>query len=191
MCPSSAPPTAAQMNTLAQDFLTQWQAWLMPQQSASLSVLQALADWNDGAGGQVQGAHSNPQVGSGATTLVPASTAMVLSWRISVRYRGGHPRTYMSGLWDATLNDAQSFTPAYVASVQTALNGFLAGINALAPAPFTSVTLGVLREFAQGSSELPHGAARYLDPPQFQAFSSGIVKPGIASQRRRLGDNLN
>jgi len=73
--------------------------------------------------------------------------------------------------------------------VQAQANTFLSAVNALTPSGFTSVTLGVLRQFANGGSETK--PPTFLNPPVFRAFSSVIAKPGMGTQRRRFGDNLN
>jgi len=82
-----------------------------------------------------------------------------------------------------------TWASTHVAELQTRANAFLAAINALTPSGFTSVTLGVLRQFADGGSETV--PPTYLTPPVFVPFTNVIAKPGIATQRRRLGDNLS
>lgn len=84
--------------------------------------------------------------------------------------------------------DEATWLTAFVSDKQTRADTFLAAINALTPAPFTSVTLGVLRQFASGGSETK--PPTFLVPPVFRPFTSVIAKPGIGSQRRRLGNNL-
>lgn len=177
------------MNALANSILGNYNAKFMPSRSSECSTEQVIAEWNDGAGGMVTGTDATPVSGGIAGSYLPANIAMVLSWRISVRYRGGHPRSYHAGWADTWTASATQWNATDLAAYQTEASAFLTAINAIVTAPFSSVTLGVLRQFAHGGSETK--PPTFLDPPVFQAFSSVIVKPGIATQRRRLGANFS
>lgn len=188
-CGGSSSPTGTQMNAFAHSFLASYNSRLVPHRSTSLSSVECIMDWNDGAGNQVAGTDATSAAGAASGSALPASTACVISWRISQRYRGGHPRTYLGGIPASALNQVNNFASSFVSNVQTDVNNFFADINALTPAPFTSVVLGTLRQFARGGSETT--PKTFLNPPVFVGYLSGIVKPGVATQRRRLGDNLN
>lgn len=187
--PSSGTPTGTQMNALAHSFLVAFEAmWKVPTASGA-SCNQCLAEWNDGNGNMVVGTDATLQAGTQTSGLSIASISMVLSWRLSARYRGGHPRTYLAGLDVSQFQDNATYKSTSVSAVQSAANTFLAAIDAIVSTPFTSVTLGVLRQFANGGSEAKPKV--YLTPPVFKPYTSVVVKPGIATQRRRLGDNFN
>jgi len=187
--PSSGTPTGAQMNSLAASFMTAWNLlWKVPTAS-SAATTQVLIEWNDGNGNMVVGTNATPVSGTQTSGLMAAQIAMVLSWRLAARYRGGHPRTYIGGLDISQQQDNLTWKTTSVANVQTAANTFLSSIYAIVSTPFTSVTLGVLRQFANGGSETK--PPTFLTPPVFKPYTSVIVKPGIATQRRRLGNNLN
>jgi len=166
-----------------------WNTLWSADTSNAAATTQVLMQWFDGAGNIVDGSDATPTSGTSGTALLPANTAFVLSWRLAQRYRGGHPRTYIAGCSQGMQNDAATWKSTVVADIQTKANTFLAAVNALTPSGFTSVTLGVLRQFANGGSETH--PPTFLTPPVFHAFTSVIAKPGIATQRRRLGNNLN
>jgi len=187
--PSSGTPTGTQMNSLAASFLTAFNNMWKVAMASGAATTQCIAEWNDGNGNMVVGTNANPQAGTQTSGLSIASIAMILSWRLSARYRGGHPRTYLAGVDTSQFQDNATFKTTSVSAVQTAANTFLSAIDALVSTPFTSVTLGVLRQFANGGSEATPKV--FLNPPVFKPFTSVIVKPGIATQRRRLGNNLN
>lgn len=157
--------------------------------SGNAATSQVICTWNDGAGGAVDGSDATPVSGSSGSQPMPASAAAILSWRLAKRYRGGHPRTYLAGQVVGSMMNEVEWLSAFVTDKQTRANNFLTGVNALTPSPFTSVTLGVLSYFAAGGSETK--PPTYLDPPVFRPFTSVIAKPGIATQRRRLGSNFN
>jgi len=177
------------MATLAADFFAKYNSRLMPGRSTACDSNQCICQWNDGSGGMVEGADATPGVGDQSGSFLSAQVALILSWRLAVRYRGGHPRSYLAGWPTTALDTANSWHSGVVSATQTRLDGFISDINALSPSPFSSVTLGVLRQFANRGSEAT--PKNYLDPPVFRAFTSGVVKPGLATQRRRLGKNLN
>jgi hypothetical protein len=185
----ASPPTGTQVSGLASSFMGLFNTMWSADTSSTAGTSQTICEWNDGAGNVVDGAASTPVAGTSGSGYLPASVAMVISWRLAQRYRGGHPRTYIAGCSIGMLATQTTFSTSVVSDMQTHVNTFLAAVNGLAPSGFSSVTLGVLRQFANGGSETK--PPTFLNPPQFKPFVSGIVKPGVATQRRRLGDNLN
>lgn len=177
------------MNALAHSFMLAFNTMWSSVAFSGSATSQVIVEWNDGDGNVVAGSDATPVSGGGSGGFTPASVAWVISWRISPRYRGGHPRTYLAGIDRVELADQVSFVGSSVTALQASVNTFFNAINALTPAPFTSVTLGVLRQFANGGSTTK--PPTFLTPPQFIPFTGGVVKPGVATQRRRLGDNFN
>lgn len=177
------------MNALAHTFMGLFNSMWKVEMNSAAATSQVIMEWNDGAGGFVVGSDATPVSGVATNALSLASACWVLSWRLGVRYRGGHPRTYLAGGDTAALHDNASWSTGAVAGLQAAANTFLSSVDAIVSAPFTSVTLGVLRQFANGGSEADPQV--FLNPPIFSPFTSVIVKPGVGSQRRRFGNNLS
>lgn len=186
---TASTPTAAQVNGLAAAFHSAYNARLMAGRSNLCAQVQTLAQWNDGAGGMVDGSNATLHNGTFSGESVPMNVAAVVSWRLSVRYRGGHPRSYLAGFADAARADEVSWNTTNITAWSSQVSNFLSDINALTPTGFSSVVLGVLRQFAGGGSETH--PPTFLNPPVFRPFASAVFKPGIGTQRRRLGSNLN
>lgn len=186
---TSGTPTGTQVAGLAHSFLADYNTSLMPGRSTACQTAQCICQWNDGSGGMVEGADATPAPGDQAGSFLSAQVALIISWRLAVRYRGGHPRSYLAGWPTTALLAANNWQSGVVTATQTRVSTFLTNINGLTPTGFSSVTLGVLRQFANKGSEAK--PPNFLDPPQFRPFTSAVVKPGLATQRRRLGANLN
>lgn len=117
---------------------------------------------------------------AGADTgdILPASAAAVLSWGISRRYRGGHPRTYLAGLTVNARVSSTQLTATKVTNLANAAATFRNNVNAIATGPITSLELGQLSYYTGGAPRVT---------PLFDPFISVGVNGRIDSQRRRLG----
>ena len=117
---------------------------------------------------------------TGAISSQPAQAncALVISWKESLSYRGGHPRTYLCGWPMADASDGQHVNGTYAASVQTHANTFLGDINA-ATYP---VALGV------GDLAVVHYRLNdaVQTPPLVKPILAATVNTRTDSQRRRL-----
>lgn len=170
-------PTPPQANQIAQNVHSAWS-------QAFIALLDPIVTLN-----RVDVADlSNPLASTGSYvanipgaaggTYLPNNVAIVGSWSISNRYRGGKPRTYITGLNHEQMQDANNWLPTTVSGFQTAFAGFRVNINGFAtPAGVGPFTLGVVH-YRQ------HNAA--LATPTFDAFQSVVVRPGVRSQRGRL-----
>lgn len=179
-CTAAGPFTATQLNDIAIGFYTNWNGDVMPHLSVALD-LNAVTTRDisvdlggDGADGLNE---SNP--GAVGGVVLPANVALVTSWREFESYRGGHPRTYLSGIPSAEQADPQHVTLAYGQAVQTAMTAFLGHINTQAgwPAGSPAGKLVVVHYTR-------HNAV--LVPPNVFNILSCAVNTRIDSQRRRL-----
>ena len=182
-------PGTVDMNGLAEDFFNAYVDWTQAQRSEECTVDQAIATWYDGSGGVVVGSYANSTAGSDIGNPLTGQVAMVVSWRIARSYRGGHPRTYLAGFTFNKLASAQTWSTDVLAAMQTATDGFLAAVDGLTLGTLGHVSLGCLSWYVGGSSELV--PKQYRDTPVFFPIGSAVVKPGVATQRRRLGANSN
>ena len=112
---------------------------------------------------------------------LPASAAVVMTHSINRRYRGGHPRSYLM-LGDTTkLQDSTFWATAFLDSVISWYNGFVAGINGIS-AGGTTLTSPVSVSYFSGH------ALRSV--PVIDPITSSFPRQRVCSQRRRLGKNL-
>jgi hypothetical protein len=119
---------------------------------------------------------SDTGAGTASGAVYPANVAYLINWSIEGSYRGGHPRTYLSGANVATGDDTVTVGGTRRTALGTAAGNFLADVNALSPTGFSSVALGTVAFFRNGAA---------LSPPEFKPYLAGSANPKFASQRRR------
>lgn len=171
------PPFAADCNTIAALVHTQW-SQNFNTNTTPATVLQSttVQDLTSPTANQGIKVQAIPGTASGVTLSAQAS--IVGSWQIANRYRGGKPRTYISGLAQATLLDPQHFTTAFVSTITNSFTGFMNNINvATAPSGVTPLTLGCVH-YRKGNVALA--------VPTFDAFTGVKVLSNVRSQRGRL-----
>jgi hypothetical protein len=128
---------------------------------------------------------SSPTAGQDSGLSTPANCALVVSWKSSAHYRGGHPRTYLCGIVQDRLADSRSWTAQTIADFDAAGTYFRNYVNAIGLAGSHGVTFGFLNVYQpKGSTVKP---PLYRDPPVFHAITGHAVHPRADSQRRRLG----
>jgi hypothetical protein len=134
-----------------------------------------------------------PMTGTGAsvTASCPAGTALVISAKIARRYRGGHPRTYICGLPNDQLTDAQSWTSTLVTAIQTDFSNWISDIEAAGwtgAGTITPVNVSYYQGFVNHT--FPSGRVRpipVLRPggPVVDLITAHQANTRVASQRRR------
>ena len=120
-------PTDATCTTLAGDLGVDWATEFAPYSTDQVTYEGCtLTDLSSSTAGQ--GTYANAVDGSLAVEPLGASTAFLGSMKIARRYRGGKPRTYLPIGGAGKLQDAQTWTSAFVADIQAALNQIIADI---------------------------------------------------------------
>lgn len=177
---SGGTPTVANLQTLAVDVGAAFIARFGTHLSANLALKSYIAtDLASNTGARAEGALS----GSGATsgTMLPGNAAVVVSWSISLRYRGGHPRTYLAGIPSGQLVDSETLGSSAVTAYANDANSFIADLNALTVGGLTweFVAVQYWLHGAHPPTPLATGTTRPI--------SAGVVHPRLDTQRRRLG----
>lgn len=120
--------------------------------------------------------------GSGLITgpSQPASIALCVTWHIAPHYKGGHPRTYLTGIPSSSIANASSFVGTYATGMGSNANAFHAAVESIPPmgSRITSVQHGTV-SFVRNKL--------WRNPPVFYRFITATVDTRIDSQRRRLG----
>jgi len=177
---SGATPNSGDLQALLNWVGGQFDSRLMQHLSTDLKLTSGSAIYYE-AGGEAFGTDVAFN-GSGAdpSDLTPANVAMVISWRVRARYRGGHPRTYLGGLGVDTQLDNVSFKDTFVNSVRVSADQFHADINAFTAGQLSDLHLGTV------SFQLDN---KWRAPAVFRDFTpaAALVDNRIDSQRRRLG----
>lgn len=124
---------------------------------------------------------ANPNiVGTSAGGPTPANAAILVNYPSSIRYRGGHPRTYWPGPSVSELNNEISWTAGLVTAVGTFMTALQNDLSTL-----TSGGTNLAGQCAV--SYVTDKAPRVT--PLVMAISNGAftVEARCASQRRRIG----
>jgi len=145
-------------------------------------------DLNSNTGAQVQ--ITTSRVGTDAGPGLPAGAAVVVRFKLALRYRGGHPRFYSTGKTTAWESASTAVDPTHAtqlsgdfaafitASITTppAAVGTLSHVNVSYFSGFHNVTLPNLRV---------KSVPTLRGTPVVSAISSYSTNPKMASQRRR------
>lgn len=128
--------------------------------------------------------------GTGAPPGLSAAAAFVMKCHVERRYRGGHPRQYLSGMLNADLASKQTWDPTFLANFVTAYTNFRAQAAAGCPAaigPAVDVNVSFFQGFTNHT--FPSGRVRPIPTlravPVVDVISSFEGNPKVGSQRRR------
>lgn len=102
-----------------------------------------------------------------------ASACVLLSYQISRRYRGGHPRTYLPMGSAALQNNPSAWDETFIENVLSTFNEFSEACTAHS----AEASLGCVSYYSGGALRAT---------PIFEVFTGTTVDSGIKSQRRRL-----
>lgn len=173
-------PDSAGLATMATNIRTLWTSAFAAQfiTNSSLTTVECT-DISDRTGGQ--GIDSTAVSGTNATAGASLSTAACVSWTINRRYRGGHPRTYLSGVDASAFTSGKLWTPAKVTAYTTAANAWRTGLEALTNMGNTWQMVNVSYYKTVG------GLPAYKNPPDIDHIVGQKFHTRIDTQRRRLG----
>lgn len=181
------PPSNATCATIASTIGVTWNnsiASLCP----SPTTLQAITvtDLSSPTSGEGESLPLFP--GTRGDDSIPANAAVLISYPVGFRYKGGHPRTYLFVLGNADLQGATHWSTAATAEVQTHWHSFLTGCLASGTAGTVLSSFCLVRyrgKFLPNSGP-PHF---YLTTPVVVPIpaNAGIARQQMASQRGRIG----
>lgn len=168
--------TTIDMQALANAVRSSWVTNVLPLQHSALTLGDVqVVDLSSETGGEATA--TGTSLGTAAGAASPANACVCWSWKISRRYRGGHPRTYIAGLATGNVLNANSITPTHRTAHATAAAALRTAINAV------STTTGN----AQLCTVHYRRANAQLAIPLVSVINSVSVDDRIDSQRRRLG----
>lgn len=134
--------------------------------------------------------------GTNGGTKLTSGTAMVLSAKISRRYRGGHPRVYLTGFPESFLQTSNTWTTTAQGDVFTAWTDTLAAITSSPPADLGTVA-EVNVSFYEGFISVQNpitlrwrNVPKPRTTPVVDNITSWATNPKVASQRRRNQQSL-
>lgn len=112
----------------------------------------------------------------GASQQSTASRSAVITWPISARYRGGHPRTYIAGISDDNNLDGRLFTTASITAVTNLADLIKTDVEAVVLSGGGALNLSVVH-YTGPVALGPYPRTDYLGAP--------FVAQNQRSQRRR------
>jgi len=169
-------PTTADLTTLANTIATAWTTNLASLQHGGVSLLgQDLADLTAPTAASISTTHSIPGTRPGTPLLT--SAALVVSWQINVRYRGGHPRTYFPWGVVADTTGARLWAAAFVTSALAGARAFRTALNAMTTGTTTYKLVCV--SYRRNNLLLPS--------PVVYSINDAAVHGRVDTQRHRLG----
>lgn len=175
-------PDVAMLNTFASDFATAYDGHLMEHVENEVFLTEIIAtDLTTHTA--AQGSWSGSVEGDYAGQPYPAQVAVVISWKQALRFRGGHPRTYLTGIPLAAGASNRLISPTYQADYLSDALGFLAAVNAITLGG-ADVELGMLSYYSKVVNPTP---PHLRTDPHFEPFYDAAVHDRLDTQRRRLG----
>lgn len=130
-------------------------------------------------------------VGLATGSPMGAAICFLASFLIARRYRGGHPRMYISGPTSISAGDAETLTPAATSGVQTDWTDFFSAVSAV-PVYADNLPEHVNVSFYSGFTNFTYPSGRtYPRPtlretPLVDTVTGLVVSNKFASQRRRM-----
>ena len=182
-----APPDNTQLTTLATSIRQAWStAWSTVLIAGT--VLNSVQVWDISSDSGAIGTSTSPVSCTGtASSLIPVNSAVVLTYRVQSRWRGGHFRTYMVPRNLSDLTSGRTLTQTAIDAYVNAGTAFRTAFNALTLGG-SPITLGGVRYFPTGFNT--DGSPIVKTSGQFFAFPPPAVRNRLDSQRRRLGKEL-
>lgn len=181
-----AAPTNANLDSLCASIGQLWSTTLGTLVLNSTNVNSVIAQDLTSSSSSV-GVSSTNHPGSVATgNPLPVSVAMCITWKTAMRWRGGHPRTYVSGLNITQISSGNQWSGSTVSNALVQAEAFRTGLNGLT-AGGASWSFVCLRRH----QTLTDGTHVPLDPPLAVPLIATIVDHRIDTQRRRLGPDVS
>lgn len=177
--PDSEDATDAQLNSWLEDIVTAVHDTLYPNFSTSFAAHSAEATIFR-SGGTVQRASWAGSLGGSYSTGtdLTGQAAMCVSWQTAAYYKGGHPRTYFSGLRSGMLTDGKTFSGTVVAAVLADALDCINALNAVTETNITETVFVLMRFFDGGVLQTPGVPV---------TITGAKVNARVDTQRRRLG----
>lgn len=179
-------PSNAVCTTIGTNIATAWAA-NMAAECPSPTTLQVVTvtDLTSTSAGEGEALVLHP--GTRGDDSIPANAAVLISYPSAIRYKGGHPRTYLYVLGNADLSGATNWSTAATAEVQTHWGAFL---TACLASGSSGTTISSFCSVRYRGKFLPNGGPPhyYLTTPIVNPIgaTAGVARQQMASQRGRI-----
>lgn len=176
---SGTTPTAAALNALAADIVAGWTTGMKPLLAASTILGSVvLTDLSSASG--AQGINTVNQAGTGTGGSATGNACVLVTYPSALRYRGGHPRSYLPPPLTGILADDAHITNAGATAWATGWGDVLTTL-------YGSTSGGTTLSGQCAVSYVTAKTERTTPVVMAIASGSASVKTQLASQRRRIG----
>jgi hypothetical protein len=172
---SGTAPTVAACEAIAEQVFNEYNSQMLTNASADISLTEVqVTDLTSNTSSQ--GSYEGAATGDLEGSVVPAGASVLAQYASTLRYRGGHPRTYLVLGESLKLENTSTWTSAFVTAVEEAWTAFLAAVVGYASGGCT-VGSQVAVSYSSGHAPRP-------DPIKLPLTFTGCSAT-VASQRRR------
>jgi hypothetical protein len=119
--------------------------------------------------------------GTETSADLPIQVAVEIGWKIGRHYRGGHPKTYLSGMTEGQLDGIDQWASSFLTGLEAAANAYLAALQLITIVRGSTSFVGG----PVNLSRFAHHAERAV--ALVDSLISGTPNNTTASQRRRRG----
>ena len=176
-------PSPADFDAMTLAMTQAYISHFIPLLSSQLHVSDVKALYYGPDGADLAAEVGSTQVGSDAASSLPASVALAVGWAVQQHYKGGHPRTYLSGIPSSKVSTSRHFTQAFVDSAVSAANAFHQDVNDESHGLISGCKLGTVSFVLRKA---------WRAPPVFRDFTPARAHADIRidSMRRRVGRDI-
>lgn len=182
---------ATDLQTLCNNMVSAWVTNMLPKLVNTNHILGVTG--NDLSSVTAPKSASTGVVSAGTVTppAITSGAAFVIGHDTSRKYKGGHSRTYITGLPTSDLADGNTWSAAAQTAILTAWNAFITAFTqTLVPAAVGALTQVVAHRYGRtaGSPVLALGSKSPSVPlttPFADPVTASIANPQVGSQRRR------
>jgi hypothetical protein len=173
---AGAAPSNANLDALCSTALGAYATNFLPLCNNNVALSGATAQDLTNAASST-GSATNTSPGTRGAAALTSQAACVVSWKINVRYRGGHPRTYLPAGITTDLTAGHLWTGTFVTAAVTAALAFRTALN--------GITVGGATWSMIALSYHRNNVA--LNPPVPYTIQTAQVHGRVDTQRSRLG----
>jgi len=184
-------PTATDLNTFCESCATLWETDVSPwmHENDTLTNIVAVDLSSDTA---AEGSYTDTIAGELTGDQLPGDTAMIVSYTILRRYRGGHPRGYWRvGNGDAVINPSE-WDPTFLGNAGGGVSLLLAGITGAGWAGAGTINQTNVSYYSGFTAVENPLTLRYRNVPKLRVggpvidvVTGYIPREPLGSQRRR------
>jgi hypothetical protein len=187
---SGSPPTSSDLSDFASECKVQWAAQLLGSLNQVLTLGRVhCTDLSSDIG--AEGDWLGAEVGTATALPVPIDAAVVVSYPIARRYRGGHPRGYWPLLSADSLTSPQSWDSGDIAALSTAFGLIFAAIETggwTGAGTIQHVNVSYFSGFTVVTNPITHRARNVPTvraTPLVDAITTYVARTRVGTQRRR------